>query len=421
MDAAADSAEEPVPNAAAPPGDEPVRLVPHDPAWAEAFEHEAARLRSLLHGRLVEVRHVGSTAVPGLAAKPVVDMIAGLRDFGEVEPVTATLQGVGWTYLPDSAAQSPDRRWLLLHDGRARTHHLHLVRFGSRAWLERIAFCEMLKSDAALRAEYEALKRHLVACFAGCREAYTAAKAPFIIQAVHRALGGKRGLRPSPPSLRHAMQAPDDPSAAPRSGTLPRELLDEFVRAGTARVVPKNTLVVRQGDPAQTLYVILEGRVRVFVSNEDGKDAELNVMGKGEYFGELMLASHRRTASVKTLVPSRLCMVDRQAFERILAARPDLAFHLIQTLIERVKALTEAVSGLALMDVYGRVVRLFLELAETVDGRQRVPAMSQQAIAEQVGASRSMVNRLLKDLTEGGYLTLGKDHIEIHRALPRRW
>jgi CRP/FNR family cyclic AMP-dependent transcriptional regulator len=212
-----------------------------------------------------------------------------------------------------------------------------------------------------------------------------------------------------------------DPSSPSRTGTLPRELLDELVRAGTARTVPRNTLVVLQGEPAQALYVILEGRVRVFVSDEDGKEVELNVMGEGEYFGELMLASHRRTASVKTLVPSRLCMVDRETFERILAARPDLAFHLIQTLIERVKALTESVSSLALMDVYGRVARLFVELAETVDGRQRVPAMSQQAIAERVGASRSMINRILKDLTEGGYLTVGKDHIELHRALPRRW
>jgi CRP/FNR family cyclic AMP-dependent transcriptional regulator len=211
------------------------------------------------------------------------------------------------------------------------------------------------------------------------------------------------------------------PAPHPRAGSLPRELLDELVRAGTVRQVPRNTLVVVQGEPARTLYVIVEGRVRVFVSDDNGKEAELNVMGEGEYFGELMLASHRRTASVTTLVPCRLCAVDRETFERILAGRPDLAFHLIQTLIERVKALTDSVSSLALRDVYGRVAQLFLELAQTVDGRQRVPAMSQQAIAERVGASRSMINRILKDLTKGGYLTVGKDHIELHRALPRRW
>jgi CRP/FNR family cyclic AMP-dependent transcriptional regulator len=217
------------------------------------------------------------------------------------------------------------------------------------------------------------------------------------------------------------MSTPADEPERPRHATLSPELLDELVRAGTPRAFPKNTIVVLQGEPAQALYVILEGRVRVYVSDETGKEAELNVLGPGEHFGELMLGGHRRTASVRTLAPSRLCTIDREVFERILAARPDLAFHLIQTLIERVRALTEAVSNLSLMDVYGRVARLFLESAQTVDGRQRVPAMSQQAIAERVGASRSMINRIMKDLSDGGYLTVGKDFIDLHRALPRRW
>ncbi len=212
----------------------------------------------------------------------------------------------------------------------------------------------------------------------------------------------------------------DEPTAAPPVA-LPPALLEALVRAGTSRMIPRNTLVVLQGEPAHTLHLILEGRVRVFVSDENGKEAELDVMGPGEYFGELMLGSHRRTASVRTLVPSRLCTVDREAFEGILAARPDLAFHVIQTLIERVKALTESVARLSLLDVYGRVTLLLLESARTVDGRRRVPAMSQQAIAERVGASRSMVNRILKDLAEGGYLAVAKDHFELLRPFPDRW
>jgi GrpB-like predicted nucleotidyltransferase (UPF0157 family) len=76
--------------------DEPVRLVPHDPAWAAAYEREAARLRALMAGRLIEVRHVGSTAVPGLCAKPVVDMLGGLADFADVEQVVGCLQRIGW-------------------------------------------------------------------------------------------------------------------------------------------------------------------------------------------------------------------------------------------------------------------------------------------------------------------------------------
>ena len=165
---------------------ERVHLVPPDPPGADSFAREAERLGALLGARLIEVRHFGSTAVPGLMAKPIVDMIASLASFPEVEGVIRVLVDDGWIYLPDAVAQSPDRQWLLRHDGRVRTHHLHLVAQGSRAWKERVEFCEMLKADSALRAEYEGLKRSLAARLGDRREAYTAAKENFIMRAVRR-------------------------------------------------------------------------------------------------------------------------------------------------------------------------------------------------------------------------------------------
>ena len=210
--------------------------------------------------------------------------------------------------------------------------------------------------------------------------------------------------------------------AGPVSGpTLPHALLDEFIANSPHKVFPRNTIVVLEGEPAEALYVILEGQVRVFVADENGKEVELSVMGPGEYFGELMLAEQRRTASVKTLTQARLCVIQRKDFEEAFAARPDIAVHVMQTLIHRIRVLTENISSLALMDVYGRVTRLLQESARTADGRITLPAMSQQKIAERVGASRSMINRILKDLTTGGYLKVGKDEIEILRSLPRRW
>ncbi|HPU53118.1 MAG TPA: Crp/Fnr family transcriptional regulator [Burkholderiaceae bacterium] len=207
----------------------------------------------------------------------------------------------------------------------------------------------------------------------------------------------------------------------PRIPALSGDLLAELIKTAQRKSFPRNTIVVLEGDIAETLYVILEGTVRVYVADEDGKEAELNVMGPGEYFGELMLGSQRRTASVKTLTPAKFCVVQRPDFERVLADRPDIAFHVIHTLIHRIRVLTTTVSNLALMDVYGRVAQLFTESARDSEGQRVVPAMSQQKIAERVGASRSMINRILKDLSKGGYISIGKTEIVLLKALPKRW
>lgn len=206
-----------------------------------------------------------------------------------------------------------------------------------------------------------------------------------------------------------------------RVATLPAELLEALVACGNVRQFPRNTIVVLEGEPAEALYIVIEGQLRVYVSDEEGHEAELSRLGPNEYFGELMLASRVRTASVRTLSPARLCMVRREEFEVLIRTRPDLAFHLIQTLIQRIVALTANVQSLALMDVYGRIVRLFMELGHESDGRRLVPRMSQQEIAERIGASRSMVNRILKDLSDGGFISLSRESIELRRELPRRW
>lgn len=214
-----------------------------------------------------------------------------------------------------------------------------------------------------------------------------------------------------------------DSHAATAAGpsALPPELFEEILRYGSARSFPKNAVIVVEGEPAEAMYLILEGTLMVYVDDESGKVAELNRLGPGQYFGELMLGSAVRTASVKTMTPARLCMIRRGEFERLFAERPDIAFHVVQTLIARVRLLTESVRGLALMDVYGRVARLLLDSAEEADGRRVVRGMSQQAIAERVGASRSMINRILQDLGTGGYIVATRGEIELKKGLPKHW
>jgi len=135
-----------------------------------------------------------------------------------------------------------------------------------------------------------------------------------------------------------------------------------------------------------------------------------------------MIESATRSACVKTLIESRLCAVRKADFERLVLESPEFAQHVIRKLSERVRALTNNVRSLALLDVYGRVARLFLELAERKDGLSVVSGkLSQQDIASRVGASRSMINRILKDLARGGYITVKRREIVIHSTLPKRW
>ena len=191
---------------------------------------------------------------------------------------------------------------------------------------------------------------------------------------------------------------------------------------GIARSYPKNTIVVTEGDKTDSLYVILEGRVKVFVSDGEGKNMVLAVQGPGEYFGEMMLDEGLRSASIVTLEPSRFLMVQKNDFRDFVIKNPAFALSLIEKLIRRARALTASVKSLALMDVYGRVARLLLELAEEADGKLVISQrLTQQDIASRIGASREMVSRILKDLSSGGYLTQSRTGIVLHRKPPDHW
>ena len=219
------------------------------------------------------------------------------------------------------------------------------------------------------------------------------------------------------------MDAAAQHNQSPTSASvLPAALLEALAVLGHTRAYAKGTIVVSEGEPALSMYLIHDGHLRVFVSDEEGKEVELNVMGAGEYFGELMLGSQVRTATVQTMSRARLTMVTRAEFEQALAAQPTLAFHVIQHLIDRVRQLSRNVQGLVSMDVYGRVARLFNELARD-DGSQRVVPgpLSQQKIADRVGASRSMINRILQDLAAGGYIEVSRERIVLRKPLPKRW
>ena len=188
------------------------------------------------------------------------------------------------------------------------------------------------------------------------------------------------------------------------------------------RAFPKNAVVLNEGDNTDSLYIILEGRVKAFVSDADGKEVVLSTQSTGEYFGEMVLDEGPRSASIMTLEPSRFLVVPKTDFKDFLVKNPAFAVRVIEKLIHRVRALTENVKSLALMDVYGRVARLLLELAKESDGKLAISErLTQKDIASRVGASREMVSLILKDLETGGYIRHEGHSIIIARTPPPRW
>ncbi len=187
-------------------------------------------------------------------------------------------------------------------------------------------------------------------------------------------------------------------------------LVRELARRGQVRALARNAIFINEGDHGDALFVILSGRVKVFVADAEGREMVLDIHGPGDYVGEMALDGRPRAASVMAMEPTVCSMLTREALRAAIAANPDVAMNLIATLIDRVRVATENVRNLALMDVYGRVARLLLSLAvEQPDGTLRVPErLTQQDIADRVGASRDMVSRIFKDLTAGGYVSVAE-------------
>ncbi|HJR58318.1 MAG TPA: GrpB family protein [Vicinamibacterales bacterium] len=164
----------------------PVEIVPYDPSWPRWFEEEADVLRRALGPWLVAaIEHIGSTAIPGVAAKPVVDIMGAVRTLEESRPAIAAAATLGYCYAP---YQVECEHWFCKPSFAFRTHHLHLMPLGSPQWVGPIAFRDYLRAHAPVAAEYEALKWRLAGEHRLDREAYTQAKRPFISRITDRAL-----------------------------------------------------------------------------------------------------------------------------------------------------------------------------------------------------------------------------------------
>jgi CRP/FNR family transcriptional regulator, cyclic AMP receptor protein len=203
---------------------------------------------------------------------------------------------------------------------------------------------------------------------------------------------------------------------------LPETLLAQFAQYAPSRTYLRNAIILSEGDDTDTLFVLLAGRAKVYVADEQGHELQLNQIGPGEYFGDVALDGGPRSASVMALEPCRCAVVKREEMTRFMSENPEFAVHVTRKLAHRVRALTAGMRDLALMDVYGRVARLLLELAEEVDGRLVIgDKLTQKDIAQRVGASREMISRIFSDLNAGGYVRKENGHLVIVRKPPANW
>jgi CRP/FNR family transcriptional regulator, cyclic AMP receptor protein len=221
------------------------------------------------------------------------------------------------------------------------------------------------------------------------------------------------------------MSGVGEPSASAIAAANAPKLEDDELRIllphTKERGYAKNSVIINEGDTSDTIYIIISGRVKVYLRNADGREVTLNVHGPGEYFGEMAIDGGPRTASVVTLEACKFLTITKSDFKNLLSSNPDFALRLINRLTHRLRAMNVNIRNLALLDVYGRVARLLLELATDQEGKLVIAQkLTQQDIAERVGASREMISRIFKDLVTGGYVSVDHQLITINRDLPAR-
>ena len=216
--------------------------------------------------------------------------------------------------------------------------------------------------------------------------------------------------------------------ASPALPSLDDLPISPALRALAERAEPrryrKGLLLIQEGDQGDTLFIVLSGKVRAYSQGDNDREITYGVYGPGEYIGEISLDGGPRSASVMTLEPTVCVVIPRQTLLLHIAQYPEFAFELLSKVIRRARSATLSAKQLALNDVYGRLRALLDSLAGGVgDGEtpRIATRLTHQDMANRLGCSREMVSRLMKDLENGGYITIEGSDLILHRALPARW
>jgi CRP/FNR family transcriptional regulator, cyclic AMP receptor protein len=197
-----------------------------------------------------------------------------------------------------------------------------------------------------------------------------------------------------------------------------------ITRLTTKKTVLKHTLVISEGDDSSAMYLIKEGKVKVTVTSTDGKELILTTLQQGDNFGELsLLDDSHRSANVVAIENCVFIVLHKADFFQLLKQNSSIAFSVIKFLCHRVRFVTEVAQSLALMDVYGRLVKLLHDLSVPSENGKLIVSipLTHQDIASRVGCGREMITNIMKGLKKGRYLTIENKIITINKKLPQAY
>lgn len=194
--------------------------------------------------------------------------------------------------------------------------------------------------------------------------------------------------------------------------------LAPIARVASLRNAPRGTVVVREGDRTDNVYFVINGALKVSVSDDEGREVILTILGTGDLFGEMgVLDNNPRSATVTATQSADLVMIAKTDFQQCMMDNFDISLFIMRNLAHRLRQADRKIESLALMDVYGRVARLLIDLSEDVEGQRIVrKKLTKQDIAKMIGASREMVSRVMTDLRGQGMLDELPEGIVLHHA-----
>ena len=211
-----------------------------------------------------------------------------------------------------------------------------------------------------------------------------------------------------------------DPVIAP---PLPPELLAELSASGVTHQFAVGDVLFQEGDASDALYVLIAGQLKVYSAKSNGREVVYSTLEPGQIFGEMFLDGGPRSASVKAISPSSCLIVAGDEIRTLMRAHPSFAEYVAMQVMARLRAATHKMRALALDDVYERVTSLLHASAVEDATGHRIPRhLTQLEIGRQVGATREMVNHVLRDLARGGFIIKDRRHgMTLLKPPPKRW